>query len=139
MIRIAEKLNIWIHFTSFGSRALCRDGLLSIFIDKRQPSYKQWEDFGHELCHVLYHEGNQLHIFEMFRRYQEAKADNFMFNFCIPTFMLRKLDFPETQKERIYFIMQTFHVSFEFAKQRLLNYENQLLCSWSQDNFHIHI
>lgn len=129
MITIAQKLNIWIHFAPFGSRAICKDGLPSIVIDNRQTECQQWEDFGHEICHILFHEGNQLHISKMFLDYQEAKANNFMFHFCIPTFMLRKLDLPETKKEAIYIIMKTFNVSFETAKQRLLHYENQLLAT----------
>lgn len=58
-----------------------------------------------------------------------------MLHFCIPTFMLRKLDFPETQIETICLIAQTFNVSFKIAKQRFLHYENQLLASRLQDIF----
>ncbi|PGU99385.1 MULTISPECIES: ImmA/IrrE family metallo-endopeptidase [Bacillus cereus group] len=135
MIKISHKLDIWLHFASFGSRAICRNDLSSIIIDNRQSIQHQWEDFGHELCHILFHSGNQLQIPKMFLDYQEAKAKNFMLHFCIPTFMLRALDFPDTRVEAIYLITETFNVSFETAHKRLLHYENQLLASHLQKVF----
>ncbi|MCI0764673.1 ImmA/IrrE family metallo-endopeptidase [Bacillus sp. TL12] len=135
MITIAQKLNIWLHFAPFGSRAICRNNLPSIIIDNRNMPYQQWEDFGHELCHVLFHVGNQLYIPKLFLDYQEAKANNFKLHFCIPTFMLRTLTLPETRKESIYLIAKTFNVSFHTAEQRLLHYENQLLASHLQNVF----
>ncbi|MCU4932820.1 hypothetical protein CON17_11785 [Bacillus thuringiensis] len=135
MITIAQKLNIWVHFAPFGSRAICRDNLPSILIDNRNTNYHQWEDFGHELCHVLFHVGNQLYIPKLFLSYQEAKADNFMLHFCIPTFMLRTLDLPETRMETIQLIAKTFNVSFHIAERRVSHYENQLLASHLQTIF----
>ncbi|PEE17095.1 hypothetical protein CON53_16600 [Bacillus cereus] len=135
MTLIAQKLNIWLHFVPLGSRAIYRGDLPSIIIDNRNAFYHQWEDFGHELCHVLFHVGNQLYMSKLFLDYQETKAKNFMLHFCIPTFMLRTLDFPETQKESIHFIAKTFNVSFHLAKQRLLHYENKLLAAHLQTIF----
>ncbi|OFD89275.1 hypothetical protein BWGOE13_38660 [Bacillus mycoides] len=135
MIQIAQNLNIWLHFAPLGSRAICRNNLPSIIIDNRKPHYHQWEDFGHELCHILFHEGNQLHIPKTFLDYQEAKANNFMLHFCIPTFMLRQLELPNTKLEAIHLIVETFNVSFETAHKRLLYYENQLLANYLQKTF----
>ncbi|KAB2377095.1 MULTISPECIES: ImmA/IrrE family metallo-endopeptidase [Bacillus] len=135
MMTIAQKLNIWVHFAPFGSRAICRDNLPSIIIDNRNTIYQQWEDFGHELCHVLFHVGNQLYVPKLFLDYQEAKANNFMLQFCIPTFMLRTLDFPETRKEAIQLIAKTFNVSLHTAERRFIHYENQLLTSHLQNVF----
>ncbi|QWU46403.1 ImmA/IrrE family metallo-endopeptidase [Bacillus sp. NP247] len=132
MITIDQKLNIWLHFAPFGSRAINKDELPSIIIDNRTSIHNQWEDFGHELCHILFHVGNQLHIPKMFLDYQEAKAKNFTLHFCIPTFMLRKLDFPDTRVEAICLIAETFNVSFQMANERLLHYENQLFATHLQ-------
>ena len=66
MITISSKLNIWLHFAPFGSRAIYRTNLPSIIIDNRKAIPHQWEDFGHELCHILFHVGNQLHMPKMF-------------------------------------------------------------------------
>lgn len=139
MIMIARKLNIWLYFKPFGSRAICRDNLPSIIIDNRNMIFQQWEDFGHELCHILFHAGNQLYIPKLFIKYQESKANNFMLHFCIPTFMLRTLNLPETRKEAIYLIAKTFNVSFHIAEQRLSHYENQLLASRMQNILRKHI
>ncbi|OOR30491.1 ImmA/IrrE family metallo-endopeptidase [Bacillus cereus] len=135
MITISQKLNIWLHFAPLGSRAICRDDLPSIIIDNRNALYHQWEDYGHELCHVLFHVGNQLYMPKLFLDYQEAKANSFMLHFCIPTFMLRMIDLPETRKEAIHLVAKTFNVSFNIANQRLLHYENQLLASRLQNFF----
>lgn len=132
MVTIAQKFNIWLHFASFGSRAICRDHLPSIIINNRIPPYQQWEEFAHELCHVLFHVGNQLNMPKLFLDYQETKANNFMLHFCVPTFMLRSLEFPETKKETVYLIAKSFNVSYKVAEQRLLHYENQLLASHLQ-------
>ncbi|MDM5235502.1 hypothetical protein COE30_11110 [Bacillus cereus] len=132
---IAQKLNIWLHFAPFGSRSICRNDLPSIIIDNRNTAFQQWEDFSHELCHVLFHVGNQLNMPKLFLEYQEAKANKFMLHFCIPTFMLRTLEFPETRKESIHLIAKTFNVSFQVANQRLLHYENQLLAAHLQTIF----
>ncbi|WP_144499787.1 ImmA/IrrE family metallo-endopeptidase [Bacillus sp. FDAARGOS_235] len=129
MITISNKLNIWLHYAPLGSRAICRGDLFSIVIDNRKTFYHQWEDFGHELCHVLFHVGNQLFLSKSFLDYQETKAKNFMMHFCVPTFMLRKLAFPETRNASISLIANTFNVSFSIAEQRLIHYENQLLAS----------
>ncbi|WP_411810215.1 ImmA/IrrE family metallo-endopeptidase [Bacillus altitudinis] len=32
----------------------------TIIIDNRLSPQEQWQNFGHELCHALRHEGNQL-------------------------------------------------------------------------------
>lgn len=135
MIIISQKMNIWVHFVPFGSRAICRNDLPSIFIDSRNTMYHQWEDFGHELCHILFHVGNQLRMPKMFLDYQETKAKNFMLHFCIPTFMLRKLVLPDSRVEAISLIADTFNVSLESANDRLLHYENQLLASHIQKVF----
>ncbi|WP_074554588.1 ImmA/IrrE family metallo-endopeptidase [Bacillus cereus] len=132
---IAKKLNIWLHFAPFGSRAICKDGLPSIIIDSRSPFYHQWEDFGHELCHILFHVGNQICMPKLFLEYQEMKASNFMLHFCVPTFMLRTLNLPEARQEAIYLIATTFNVSFHTAEQRLLHYEMKLLSSSHSQNF----
>ncbi|ARJ21865.1 hypothetical protein B7492_11725 [Bacillus mycoides] len=130
MMEIANKLNIWLYFAPFGSHAIERNGIYSLIIDDRKTKKKQWEDFGHELCHILLHSGNQLLMPKMFLDYQEAKAKNFELHFCIPTFMLRNLS---PSYLTTYFIAEIFNVSLHFAEKRLLLFENQLLASKLQD------
>ncbi|PEF23150.1 ImmA/IrrE family metallo-endopeptidase [Bacillus pseudomycoides] len=126
MMEIAKKLNIWLYFAPFGSHAMERNQIASLIIDNRISQPEQWEDFGHEICHILLHSGNQLLMHKMFLDYQEAKARNFALQFCVPTFMLRKL--PPLQLKTC-IIAEKFNVTPQFAEKRLLHYENQLLAS----------
>ncbi|EJR56166.1 hypothetical protein IIM_01258 [Bacillus cereus VD107] len=126
MMEIAEKLNIWLYFAPFGSHAMERNQIASLIVDDRISQPEQWEDFGHEICHLLLHSGNQLLMHQMFLDYQESKAKNFAKQFCVPTFMLRKLS---PQQLKAYIIAEKFNVTLQFAEKRLLHYENQLLAS----------
>jgi Zn-dependent peptidase ImmA (M78 family) len=119
MIDIAVKLDVWLHFEDVKSKAIEKDDVHSIFIDNRLSSQDQWQDFAHELCHVLMHCGNQLNMPADFIQYQESKAKNFAYHFCIPTFMLEKLYLPVRKKEAIGLIANTFNVKYKFAKKRL--------------------
>jgi Zn-dependent peptidase ImmA (M78 family) len=119
MIDIAAKLDVWLHFECIGSKAIERNGIYSIFIDNRISNQEQWQDFGHELCHALIHCGNQLQLPKDFISFQESKARNFALHFCIPTFMLEKLELPTMKKEAIEFIAMTFNVTTDFAKKRM--------------------
>ncbi|MED4685712.1 protein of unknown function [Bacillus mycoides] len=130
MMKIAQKLNIWLYFVPIGSCAIKRNGLASIILDERKSQQEQFEDFGHEVAHLLFHAGNQLNMPKMFMDYQEAKAKNFELHFCIPTFMLRNL--PPSHLTA-HFIAETFNVSLQFAEKRLLRYENQLLANKLHD------
>ncbi len=74
MMEITKRLNIWLYFAPFGSHAMERKQIASLVIDNRISQPKQWEDFGHEICHLLLHSGNQLLMHQMFLDFQEAKA-----------------------------------------------------------------
>ncbi|WP_340637578.1 ImmA/IrrE family metallo-endopeptidase [Bacillus cereus] len=73
MIEIAKKLNICLYFAPFGSHAMERNQIANLVIDNRISQQEQWEDFGHETCHILFHTGNQLLMHQMFLEYQEAR------------------------------------------------------------------
>lgn len=119
MFDIAKRLNIHLHFYDDGSTAVYDSGVHHILLDNRISIQEQWQDFGHELCHALRHCGNQLLMSNQFLNYQESKANNFAYHFCIPTFMLEKLEFPSSMYAAIRLISRTFKVEPEFAKKRL--------------------
>ena len=102
----------------------------SIVIDSRLNDKKQWQEFGHELCHTLWHGANQRVMNKSFLSYQEWKADSFSMHFCVPTFMLDKIDFPVNKFEAIGLIANDFGVEFDFAEKRL---EKWLLQKESQN------
>lgn len=126
MLDIAEKLNVWIHLMDMESQAIDRNGLYSIVIDQRLSPAEQWQEFGHELCHVLRHAGNQLNLHIDFIKYQETQAEQFAQNFCIPSFMLSELGLPKTQSEAITLICDTINVTPSFASERLENHLRKL-------------
>jgi Zn-dependent peptidase ImmA (M78 family) len=126
MIDIAAKLQIWLHFENIESTAIDRTGLYSLIIDRRLNPQQQWEDFGHELCHVLRHAGNQMLLPDSMVQLQEYQANNFALQFCVPTFMLLRLPFPSTKREFIAEICSTFNVTEAFAKRRLEHFERQV-------------
>lgn len=98
----------------------------AILIDERLSEAEQWQAFGHELCHALWHFGNQLTMPMPYQVYQEAKANNFAQYACIPTFMLQNLNMPAHEREAIWMIQETFGVERDFAKKRLDQYLRNL-------------
>jgi Zn-dependent peptidase ImmA (M78 family) len=125
---IAEKLDIWIYVTDFESQAIEREeGLFSLNLDKNKSLQEQWEDFGHEIAHILNHGGNQLDMSEGFADFQETKANNFALQFCVPTFMLLDSILPSNRKETILYIMETFNVTEHFARKKLIHFERQVI------------
>lgn len=128
MLKIAELLKIPIHFEPMSSRTYKGE----IIIDSRLSPAKQWEDFGHELCHILLQYGNQiLNLNSLFHEYQEWKANNFALHFCIPTFMLLKYEIA-TINEGIPIVKNNFNVTQEIAKRKLLHFRNKLEIAKSQ-------
>ena len=129
MYAIADKLNVWLYVEPIGSRAIDRDGLYSVIIDSRLSPQEQWEDFGHELCHLLRHGGNQLLLPPAFVQFQETKAANFGYQFCVPTFMLLELRLPEHEREAAAYVAELFGVRPQFARERLRRFQQQRMSS----------
>lgn len=124
---IAFKLDIWIHEWKFKSRARSFKGMHSILLDSRISDQEKWQDFGHELCHILNHEGNQINMPPAFLEFQEVKANNFAMHFCVPTFMILDAGIPCTWNQATLFVMETFNVTESFARKRLLHFNNQVI------------
>lgn len=127
MIDISAKLNIWLHHADVESTAVEHNNFYSLIIDRRLSKEQRWEDFGHELCHLLRHAGNQMMLSDSMVMLQEAQANNFALHFCIPTFMLLQRPIPLLKEDFIYDICATFNVTYPFAKKRIEHFENQLL------------
>ncbi|MGG0775989.1 ImmA/IrrE family metallo-endopeptidase [Bacillus rugosus] len=125
MERIAAAFQIWIHYERKGSSMFCINGLYSMVLDSRTSRQQQWEDFVHELGHVIKHCGNQFNMNRMFRQLQEYQANSFMYHFCVPTFMLEKISLPRMQSEAIKLIGDIFNVTYPFAAKRLEMYRRK--------------
>jgi Zn-dependent peptidase ImmA (M78 family) len=119
---IAERLGISLAYLPVKSMRINQ----SIYLDSRLSKEAQWEQFGHELCHVLWHPDNQLHLTQSFIDMQERQANNFALFVCIPTKMLLDMTMPEERDHAIHRIMRLFNVSRPFAERRLNLHMNKL-------------
>lgn len=119
---IANRLGLVVIYTPFSSMRVGK----TISLDSRDENKKQWQSFAHELCHVLWHYGNQITMPMTWEVYQEAKARNFALNLCIPSFMLDEIKLPIYHREAVWMIMETFQVDKDFAEQRLEQYLRNL-------------
>lgn len=128
---ITRKLGIKLNFWDEGSEASYFRGKFYIYLNKKLLPEEQWQEFGHELCHILTHEGHQSFMPNEFLKYQEIKAENFALQFCVPTFMLLKYGIP--------FVSETFNVTEDFASKRLMHFRNQLHQAKSDEEYRRYI
>lgn len=115
---IAARLGLSVLYSPAPS--IYMDGLITV--DDRLSNSQQWQAFTHELCHGLWHVGNQIHLPPPFREYQEEKAEIFARHACIPTSMLHAIELPDHETAAINLICTTFCVEPEFAQHRLHQY-----------------
>lgn len=113
---IATKLGINVYY----SKASFRVG--NNLVIQRSTKEREWQLFGHEVCHFLRHYGNQLKMYQSFMELQEWQANYFAYHFCIPTFMLDDLyNFNAIDITRL------FNVEFDFALRRLEMYQSKII------------
>src|SRR5690625_3738218 len=113
---IASKLGISVLYGSISF------SFNNVVILEKTNKQMEWQTFGHEICHVLRHAGNQLNMHPLFVQLQEWQADYFAYHFCVPTFMLQQL-----MEVTIYDVMELFNVEYDFAYTRLEMYQNKIL------------
>jgi len=111
---ISRKSNIKVRYWEYSSESVHWKGNKVIFLNENLTDKQQWQEFGHELCHTLWHAGRQEQISESLCKYQEWQADHFMYHLCIPTFMIMKL-----KEVTAHDVMDLFNVEFNFALRRL--------------------
>lgn len=114
--RVSEKMGLKVLYSD---KSFLFDGVVVI---KKSTPQQEWMAFGHEVCHVLRHVGNQLNMHDLFVELQESQADYFAYHFCVPTFML--LNYKEIT---VYDVMNLFNVDFDFACKRLDMYKNKII------------
>lgn len=119
---IAEQVGIHLFYWQHASQALFLKDCAYIFLNEQLTPPQQWQDFCHELGHVLLHAGNQKDLPASFVEYQECKANHFMYHACIPSFMLRKME-----QATVCEIQEIYNVERDFAEKRLQQYVNNQL------------
>lgn len=125
---ISAELGIKLFHWYEHSQALFLKDRPYIFLNVHQSNQQKWQDFCHELGHVLLHAGNQRRLSTAFVNYQEAKSNLFMYHACVPSFMLDQLDINDYTSETINLITELFCVEGPFAAKRLEQYINHKLC-----------
>lgn len=110
MKKIATAFKMRLHFEDIDGRMFYMNTRYRIVLNNQLPPEQQWEDFAHELCHVLKHCGNQFVMNKMFRQLQEFQASSFMYHFCVPTFMLSKMKLPQLKRDAVQLISDMFNV-----------------------------
>ncbi|MCC3374728.1 ImmA/IrrE family metallo-endopeptidase [Cohnella sp. REN36] len=122
---VAGRLNVWVHYLNYSSRALEWMGLRSILIDRRLSRAEQWEDFLHELCHLLRHAGNQTVMPLPFLEHQEAEAKRFVLYASMPYYLIKELKLPDRQGDAIELLSSRFGVTYTLASQRLEQFQRR--------------
>mgnify|MGYP001267555795 CR=1 FL=1 len=126
---IAHKLGITVDYGNVAFR------YSDVIVLKRTTNQREWQQFGHEVCHYLRHHGSQLEMAKTFMQLQEYQADHFAYHFCVPSFMLDKIE-----NLSIYDIMNQFNVEYDFAIRRFDIYENKLInLSWAKPKNELNI
>lgn len=119
---IAVHLGIKVFYWQDKSQALFLREQAYIFINEELTNQQKWQDFCHELAHVLLHNGHQGRMSPLFREYQENKANNYMYHACIPSFMLDELEQSDASALTVQHVQQLFNVEYDFAVKRLEQY-----------------
>lgn len=124
---IAYRLDIQLYYWKNPSQALFYNGKAYIFLNEDLNEQEMLQDFCHELCHALWHSGSQKKMPYTWIEYQEWKANNFMLQACVPSFMLNKINLPECEDKTIPLIQELFNVEYDIAQKRLEQYKNNRL------------
>ncbi len=122
MYTIAERLGISITYRKSNYRLGSE-----VILSPGNTKQKEWQLFGHEVGHVLRHSGQQLGMHWLFIELQEFQANHFSYHFCVPTFMLRKLELPFSKRQATYQVAKTFNVEYGFASKRLGMFESKMV------------
>lgn len=119
--KVADALQVTVHLWEFGSEAICRNGKYIIFLNEQKNERVQWQEFTHEVGHIMWHVGRQELLPPSFIELQEWQANYFSCHLCIPTFMLEE----STLKMTPYKLMELFNVEYAFACKRMEMLENK--------------
>jgi Zn-dependent peptidase ImmA (M78 family) len=116
---IGMRLGIKVKEHSESSTCLQIGSVSFILLNRELTEQQKRQEFAHELCHFLRHAGNQTDLSFPFVQLQEWQANTFALHFCIPTFMIEKLDLTDHKQAASAEIAQTFGVEYDFAEERL--------------------
>jgi Zn-dependent peptidase ImmA (M78 family) len=116
--KLSRKLKIKVEYVRVDSFSLHTNSKLLILLDERKSPQGKREDFLHELCHLMRHEGNQLVLSEPFVKYQEDDTVQFQLYSLMPFNMIEQIKLSPDHGQAIKQISYTFSVSMEQASKR---------------------
>jgi len=91
-----------------------------IIIDSRLTTQQQFEEFCHELCHAMWHVGSQRNMPLPYLNYQEWKAEGFMLQASVPSFMIEQvIKNADYKYEAVSLISRSFGITEDIAFKRL--------------------
>ncbi|MFD2330372.1 ImmA/IrrE family metallo-endopeptidase [Cohnella sp. GCM10020058] len=122
---VSDRLDVWVHYMSQSSKALEWMGIRSVLIDLRLTAEQQWEDYLHELCHILRHAGNQTVMPRSFLEHQEAEAKRFVLYASMPFSMVKDMKLPSIRGEAVQLLASKFGVTCELADVRLDQFQRR--------------
>ncbi|MFD2628915.1 ImmA/IrrE family metallo-endopeptidase [Oceanobacillus kapialis] len=109
-----------MHLWEFGSEAVCKNDKYKIFLNGQKNEMIQWQEFAHEVAHVMWHVGRQELLPLSFFELQEWQATYFGYHLCIPTFMVE-----DYTRITPYKVMELFNVEYSFACKRIEMLKNK--------------
>ncbi|WP_046179290.1 ImmA/IrrE family metallo-endopeptidase [Domibacillus tundrae] len=111
---ISARLRIVVDYVDGTSKCVEHSQFSLIMLNQNLSSAAQWQEFAHELCHLLRHAGNQHTLPPFFLKMQEWQVKSFALHFCS-----KKLDLTDNKKSAISIIAQTIGVEPDFAGEWL--------------------
>lgn len=123
--RLAYHFTIFIHYKPMPARFDIYGRYKGIVVDSRCTFEEQREQFLHELCHILRHDGHQTMMPEAFRELQEWDANQFVMYAALPFPMLANYDFND--EHLIQHLVDDFKVTEELCIKRLEHIQRNIL------------
>lgn len=117
---IADMFNAAVQLTKTDEpRVLWDDDFCLILLDRDAPMEKIRKDFFHEICHPMFHIGNQHLLPVGLMELQENQADALQFYTAMPSYLLREFQGIQTYREYVKTVSDAFMLPPKFVEQRI--------------------
>lgn len=121
---LSDAFGITLFFWNCSPRIIKHSGAYYCVLDAKKPDVLQYEDFLHEICHVIF--DDELRVTNNTKQfnYRECKVDYLVPLIAIPKFALCELHNYQTIEE----LATVFNVSYELAYKRIKRLEGGYTC-----------
>lgn len=126
-VKIARYFEIYIKQHPYPSRYDVNGRFKAITLDSRSTPREKYEQFYHELCHILRHTGHQTMMPTAYRELQERDANNFMVYAAVPHHMLHFIDFNKPTPLLLRDMSDMFRVTELLCQKRLERIKNRIM------------